>query len=108
ELIKIFHRVAGTTRPGTGENYTNWIHVEDIVRAIDFAKERQLEGIYHLNSDQSLTTKEFLARLFAAHNLPSVTWDSSQTDRRSYNMKLSNQKLKKAGFELAHPEIEFS
>lgn len=107
ELIRIFQRVAGTTRPGKGESYTNWIHVEDIVRAIDFAKEQQLEGIYHLNSDQSLTTREFLAQLFAAHNLPPVTWDSSQTDQRSYNMKLSNEKLKKAGFELAHPKIEF-
>lgn len=107
ELIRIFQRVAGTTRPGKGESYTNWIHVEDIVRAIDFAKEQQLEGIYHLNSDQSLTTREFLAQLFAAHNLPPVIWDSSQTDQRSYNMKLSNEKLKKAGFELAHPKIEF-
>ncbi|MEL7417077.1 MAG: SDR family oxidoreductase [Cyanobacteria bacterium J06555_3] len=107
ELIKIFGRVAGTTRPGTGENYTNWIHVEDIVRAIDFAKEQQLKGIYHLNSDETITTKEFLAQLFAAHDLPPVTWDDSQTDRRSYNMKLSNEKLKKAGFRLAHPKIEF-
>ncbi len=107
ELIKIFSRVAGTTRPGTGGDYTNWVHLEDIVRAIDFAKERQLEGIYHLNSDEFLTTKEFWQRLFTAHNLPSVTWDSSQTSPRSYNIKLSNQKIKDAGFELAHPNIEF-
>jgi nucleoside-diphosphate-sugar epimerase len=107
ELIKIFSRVAGTTRPGTGADYTNWVHLEDIARAIDFAKERQLAGIYHLNSDEFLTTKEFLQRLFTAHNLPPVTWDSSQTSPRSYNIKLSNQKIKDAGFELAHPNIEF-
>ncbi|MFM2311901.1 MAG: hypothetical protein RLZZ04_1177 [Cyanobacteriota bacterium] len=107
ELIKIFRQIAGTTRPGTGERYSNWVHLEDIVGAIDFAKDRQLQGIYHLNSDESMTSKEFFQRLFAAHNLPAVTWDSSQTSLRSYNLKLSNQKLKSAGFTLAHPNIEF-
>lgn len=107
EIIKIFRRVAGTTRPGSGESYTNWVHLEDIVRAIDLAKDRQLEGIYHVNSDEVMTTKEFLQRLFVAHNLPPVTWDSSQTSPRTYNMKLSNQKIKSVGFELAHPNIEF-
>ncbi|NJK57993.1 MAG: NAD-dependent epimerase/dehydratase family protein [Pleurocapsa sp. SU_5_0] len=108
ELIKIFRRVAGTTRPGSGESYTNWVHLEDIVRAINFAKDKQLQGIYHLNSDELMTTKEFLQKLFEAHDLPPVTWDSSQTSSRTYNMKLSNQKIKSAGFELAHPKIEFT
>ena len=108
ELIKIFQRVAGTTRPGTGKDYTNWVHQEDIARAIDFAKAKQLQGIYHLNSDETLTTKEFLRRLFEAHNLTPVVWDSSQTSTRAYNMKLSNQKIKDAGFELVHPNIEFN
>ena len=105
ELIKIFRRVAGTTRPG-GERYTNWIHLEDIVRAIDFVREKQLQGIYHLNSDELMTMKEFLERLFQAHDLPPVTWDS-QPSARSSNMRLSNQKIKDAGFELTHPKIEF-
>ena len=107
ELIKIFRRVSGTTRPGRGEEYTNWVHREDIVRALDFARIKQLQGIYHLNSDEILTIKEFLDRLFEAHNLPSVTWDSSQPSTRTSNIKLDNQKLKNAGFELVHPQIEF-
>lgn len=107
ELIKIFRRVAGTTRPGTGKEYTNWVHIEDIARAIDFARVKQLQGIYHLNSDGFLTIKEFFQRLFEAYNLPPVTWDSSQTSTRAHNMKLSNQKIKDAGFKLAHPQIEF-
>ena len=106
ELIKIFSRLSGTTRPG-GERYTNWVHLIDIVRAIDFAREKQLQGIYHLNSDEFMTIKEFLERLFQAHNLPPVTWDSSQPSARSTNMRLSNQKIKDAGFELIHPQIEF-
>ena len=107
ELIKIFGRSSGTTRPGRGEEYTNWVNLEDIVRAIDFARIKQLQGIYHLNSDEILTIKEFLDRLFKAHNLPTVTWDSSQPSTRAFNLKLANQKLKNAGFELVHPQIKF-
>ena len=107
ELIKIFRRVAGSTRPGRGQEYTNWIHIEDIVRAIDFVRAKQLRGIYHLNSDEVLTLEEFFQRLFQAHDLPPVTWDSSQTSTRGSNIKLSNQKIKDAGFELAHPQLEF-
>ena len=106
-LIKIFSRVAGTTRPGKGDNYTNWVHLDDIVGAIDFAKRKQLHGIYNLASE-ALTSKEFFTRLFETHNLPNVTWDESQPSSRSYNMKLSSQKIKDAGYEFIHPEIEFS
>ena len=108
ELIKIFGRISGTTRPGTGENYTNWVHLEDIVGAIAFAKEQQLQGIFHLACDRVLTRKKFFARLFEAHDLPPITWDSSQPSTRSYNLKLSNQKIKNAGYQFIHPDIKFS
>lgn len=108
ELIKIFRGMAGKTRPGTGEDYTNWVHLYDIARAIDFAQEKQLQGIYNLNSDEILTTKEFFDSLFQAYNLPPITWDTSQSSTRSSNLKLSNQKIKDAGFEFAHPKIEFN
>ncbi|WP_319421506.1 NAD-dependent epimerase/dehydratase family protein [Pleurocapsa sp. FMAR1] len=107
ELIKIFKGRAGTTRPGEGKDYTNWIHVDDIARAIAFAQQQQLQGIYNLTSDEVLTTKEFFQKLFQAHNLTDITWDSSQTSSRTLNLKLSNQKLKDAGFKFTHPQIEF-
>ena len=107
ELIKIFGGLSGKTRPGLGDKYTNWVHLDDIVGAIDFAKRQQLQGIYNLASEQTLTTKEFFERLFSAHNLPGVTWDESQNDPRSYNMKLSSQKIKDAGYEFIRPNIEF-
>ncbi|WP_019504809.1 SDR family oxidoreductase [Pleurocapsa sp. PCC 7319] len=107
ELIKIFKRRAGTTQPGTGADYTNWVNLDDIVQAIAFAREQQLQGIYNLNSDQVLTTKEFFQNLFQVHNLSPITWDSSQASTRPYNMILSNQKLKDAGFKLTYPQIQF-
>lgn len=107
ELIKIFKGRAGTTQPGAGKEYTNWVHVDDIARAIVFAQQQQLQGIYNLTSDEVLTTKEFFQKLFQAHNLPDITWDSTQTSSRTLNIKLSNQKLKDVGFKFTHPQIEF-
>ena len=106
ELIRIFGRIAGTTRSGKGEKHTNWVHLDDIVGAIDFAKQKRLQGIYNLASEH-LTTRDFFTRLFEAHNLPGVTWDDSQNDPRTYNMKLSSQKIIDAGYKFIHPKIEF-
>ncbi len=107
ELIKIFRSRAGTTRPGTGEDYSNWIHLEDIVNGIELAREKELTGIYHLNCDEPLPTREFFQRLFTTHNLPPITWDESADSVRPYNMRLSNKKIKAAGLKLTYPQIMF-
>ncbi|NMG11173.1 SDR family oxidoreductase [Brasilonema sp. UFV-L1] len=107
ELVKIFGRYAGATRPGSGKDTTNWIHLDDIIGAIEFARNYQLEGIYNLVDDAQLTTGELLEGVFEAHNLAKVTWDSSQESKRPYNAKVSNQKIKDAGYELIHPQIIF-
>lgn len=107
ELVKIFSRVPGTTRPGNGEDANNWIHLDDIVGAIEFARQHRLQGIYNLVDDAHLTSRELLDNLFSKHNLPKVIWDSSLKSNRPYNAKVSNQKIKNAGYKLIHPQIIF-
>ncbi|MBD2184123.1 SDR family oxidoreductase [Planktothrix sp. FACHB-1355] len=107
ELLKIFGRVPGTTRPGNGDDITNWIHLDDIVGAIEFARKHQLQGIYNLVDDAHLPSRELLDRLFTQHNLPPVTWDASQKSARPYNARVSNQKLKTAGYQLIQPQMIF-
>jgi len=107
ELIKIFKSWSGTTRPGQGEDYSNWIHLDDIVGGLELARGQRLEGIYHLAGDRPLQTGEFLAKLFTTHQLPSITWDGSTPSKRPYNSRLDNRKIKAAGLKLIHPEIEF-
>ena len=107
ELIKIFRSWAGTTRPGTGNNYTNWVHLEDIVNALEFARQKELRAIYHLSSDEILTRKEFFDRLFRKHNLPGIDWDNVASASRSFNLRLDNHKIKAAGFQFIHPQIIF-
>ncbi len=108
ELIKIWGRVAGTTRPGDGSDITNWIHLEDIVGAIEFARKHQFNGIYNLVDMSYYTSQELLNLVHNQHNLPNVTWDASQPTNRPYNAKVSNQKLLQAGYQFIYPKIKDS
>jgi nucleoside-diphosphate-sugar epimerase len=110
ELINIFKNASDTIRPGKGEDFTNWVHLEDIVNALELIRLKQLKGLYHLSSDEPLTKKEFFERLFAKHNLPSVRWtdeNSNSSRSQNVNLRLSNQKIINAGFKLIHPQILF-
>ncbi|HLO84111.1 MAG TPA: NAD-dependent epimerase/dehydratase family protein [Nostocaceae cyanobacterium] len=107
ELIKIFSRAAGTTRPGSGEDITNWIHLDDIVGAIEFARQHRLQGIYNLVDDGHLTSRELIDGVLTKHNLSNVIWDAANKSNRPYNAWVSNQKLKDAGYQLIHPQIIF-
>jgi nucleoside-diphosphate-sugar epimerase len=107
ELVKIYSRVAGQTRPGDGSEPANWIHLDDIVGAIEFARHYHLQGIYNLVDDANLLSGEVINRVCEKHNLPKVTWDNSQPSNRNYNAKISNQKIKAAGYKLIHPEMIF-
>jgi nucleoside-diphosphate-sugar epimerase len=105
ELVKIFGRWAGTTRPGAGEDATNWVHRDDIVGGLTFALDNRLQGIYNLVGDVSLSSRELVDRIFETHNLPKATWDTSVSSVRPYNARVSNQKIKAAGYQFIHPEI---
>lgn len=107
ELVKIYGRVAGQTRPGDGSESVNWIHLDDIVGAIEFARHYHLQGIYNLVDDAYLSNREIIDRVCETHNLPKVTWDTSQPSNRDFNVKVSNQKIKAAGYKLIHPEMIF-
>lgn len=105
ELHQIYSRAAGSVRPGAGTEGSNWIHLDDIVGAIDFAREQSLNGIYNVVQDEILTSRELVDRVCEAHNMAPVTWDPSQPSARPHNVRVSNQKLTGAGYEFKHPEF---
>jgi nucleoside-diphosphate-sugar epimerase len=106
ELAKIYRRAAGSTRPGSGHEASNWIHLDDIVGAIAFAQTHHLSGLYNLVQDEIPTVRDLIARVCTANNLAPVLWDPSQPSARPYNVRVSNQKLKAAGYEFRHPTFE--
>lgn len=105
ELISMYGGLAGMILPGKGDRFINWIHRDDIVGAIEFARLNQLEGIYNLVDDSQLTVKEQIERVCYKYALPSVYWDSSPLSPRRKNVRISNQKLKAAGYQLIHPQL---
>ncbi len=106
ELVKIFAGAAGKTRPGDGSDASNWVHLDDIVGTIEFARSQQLAGLYNLVQDEPISTGDLLNQIFSQHSLPPVVWDTSQTSTRPYNAQVSNQKLRGAGYRFQHPRIE--
>lgn len=105
ELINMYGGLAGMTLPGRGERFINWIHRDDIVGAIEFARLNELEGIYNLVDDSQLTVKEQVERVCLHYGLPPVHWDSSQLSIQRKSVRISNQKLKAAGYRLVHPQL---
>ncbi len=106
ELIRMYGGLAGMIMPGTGDRFINWIHRDDIVKAIEFARSNQLEGIYNLVDDSQLTVREQVERVCYKYRLPPAYWDVSQPGRRGNSARISNQKLKAAGYELIHPQLQ--
>ncbi|NEQ97245.1 MAG: SDR family oxidoreductase [Cyanothece sp. SIO2G6] len=105
ELLKIFRRVAGATLDGDGHQPSNWVHIDDIVGAIAFAQQHQLSGIYNLVQDTIISRRELLERVCQTYNLPPVQWNPVVPSNRPHNVKVSNQKIKTAGYRLIHPDF---
>ena len=104
-LERIYSRAAGQTRPGTGGEWANWIHRSDIVGAIEFARSHVLSGTYNLVQDEIPTVKELIGTVCDRNRLDPVQWDPSQPSARPYNARVSNAKIKAAGYRFIHPRF---
>lgn len=105
EVADIFRSASGQGRPGSGQDWSNWIHLDDIVGAIAFARAARLSGLYNLVHDEPLTQAELLDRAFRRRGWPGVTWNSAESAQRPYNARVSNQKLKTAGYQFRSATI---
>jgi nucleoside-diphosphate-sugar epimerase len=104
-LDRIFSRVAGTTRPGDGQAPANWVHRDDIAAAIDWALAHNLSGLYNVTNDEPPTQQQILDWVCQHYQLAPVTWDPSQPCPRNYSARVSNDKLKRTGFQFQHRSI---
>jgi nucleoside-diphosphate-sugar epimerase len=107
ELVMMFGDMAGMTLPGKGDRFINWIHLDDIIGAIEFARLNDLDGIYNLVDDSQLNVKEQVERVCSHYGLPPARWDDSQSSPKRKSLRVSNQKLKTAGYNLIHPQLFF-
>lgn len=104
DLIDRARRFSGKELPGTGDEPTNHIHLDDIVAAIDFCLEHRLTGLYHLVNDDHTPRNELYSQLCNSIGIPSPHWNPnllSQDRKKGYIV--SNQKIKEMGFRFRNP-----
>ena len=104
EITKRFARIAGKTMPGSGATFTSWIHLDDIIAAMDFLCQRRLGGIYNLVNDFNLTIRELSDKVCLREGLEKILWDDTKPSYRFLNARVSNEKIKAAGYKLIHPD----
>ena len=102
-LEKIYSRAAGSIRSGKGDEGSNWVHLHDIVGAIDWVRQHRLAGLYNLVQDEILTVRELIDAVCQRYRLDSVKWDETKPSDRPYNVRVSNAKLKGTGYQFVHP-----
>ncbi len=98
EMKEKLQRFQGRELPGTGENPVNIIHIDDILKALDFALANHLSGIYNLCNDEHSPRKKLYAEICEKEGIPLPAWNPVLSSHHGGNRIVSNQKLKNAGF----------
>jgi nucleoside-diphosphate-sugar epimerase len=78
ELGPRLARLAGGRRPGDGGTWSNWIHQDDAVAAIDRVVERHFSGVLNVVDGQPATLRQLLDEACAARGLEPVVWGSGE------------------------------
>jgi nucleoside-diphosphate-sugar epimerase len=92
--------MAGLPIPFDGGAPAAIIHRDDVVRALDFAVENHLSGLYNLINDITETKESFFGRIIEEAGKDPIQWVAPGSGPKS----LSNQKLKDAGFVFGDPD----
>jgi nucleoside-diphosphate-sugar epimerase len=106
EIEKRVKHFSGMELAGTGGEPTNHVHIEDIVRAIDFCKENRLQGVYNLVNDSHPTRKELYENLAKSLNLDAPRWNPQLKSTHGCGTSVSNQKIKEAGYVFSIPFLD--
>jgi len=94
----------GSTLSGSGDNYTNMIHLDDIVEAFTYALNHKLNGIYNLADDEHPVRSELYKQICDRFKYKPIKWDPLIKTLRSGNKRVSNHKIKSTGYTFIHLE----
>ncbi|MEM8779730.1 MAG: SDR family oxidoreductase [Cyanobacteria bacterium P01_G01_bin.49] len=104
ELDKRLGHLAGKTLPGSGNNYTSWIHLDDIVAAIEFVRQKRCHGVYNLVNDLKLTSQKLCDLICDRQQLERVSWDDSKPPFSALNARVDNSKIKQEGYQFIYAD----
>jgi nucleoside-diphosphate-sugar epimerase len=106
EISKTVKKLEQQVLPGDGSQYTNMTHRDDVIAAIDYALTYHLDGIYNLVDDDHPKTRELYEEICTRLFLPKITWEPSHSKIEQGNKRVSNHKIKSAGYTFLHPHRE--
>ena len=99
DIPSYIRSASGQSVRKNGNHINAWVHLLDIVRGIDFAFERRLQGIYNLVDDLQFTRRQLSNALCDVDGLPPVIWDNhDRPGARIFNARVSNARLREMGF----------
>ena len=106
-------------RQGSGRQMFSWVHIEDIVRAIEwFFEHPDLEGAFNLSAPGPVTNEQFMATLRRTMDcrfgLPAPRWlltvaaalIGTETELVLKSRWVVPTKLEESGFVFAYPRLE--
>lgn len=91
--------IAGKQIPFDGASDAMLVHRDDVVRAIEFAIEKNLSGLFNLFNDIPDNKERFFARVAEREGLAPVTWLGVVKGPRG----VSNARIKQSGFSFLDP-----
>ena len=99
DIPSYIRSAAGQPVRKNGNHINAWVHLLDIVRGVDFAFGRSLQGIYNLVDDLQFTRRQLSNALCDDFGLPPVIWDNhDRPGARIFNARVSNARLRAIGF----------
>jgi nucleoside-diphosphate-sugar epimerase len=108
DLSRRFQALAGTTRPGDGQNHSHWIHRDDVAGAMAAALAGAWDQTVNVVDDQHWRVADLLDRICAAEELPPVHWSGPSADAPSLPARrISNRRLHSLGYPLLHPTAHY-
>ncbi len=101
DIPSFIRSASGQPVAKNGNHINAWVHLDDIVRGVDFALQLRLQGIYNLVDDLQLTRRELSNALCDDEGLPPVIWENhDRPGARVFNARVSNARLLQMGFSL--------
>ncbi len=101
---------------GSGEQYMPWVHLDDLVNAIIYSIQNELQGTYNLVADEHVKNRTFSKALAASLNrkiiLPAIPAFLLKLRFGElsivllFGSRISNDKLKTAGFNFKHKNLK--
>ena len=93
ELAPRLARLAGSRRPGDGSTWSNWIHRDDAVAAIDRVLESGFSGTLNVVDGQPVTLRQLMDWVCSSQGLEPVQWSGGPEQAPAANRRIRNTGL---------------